>query len=217
MLWDLPGADVLGANEARAAATTVQRTRDVADDSLVLIATVFTTGDAVITEIGITETGITGTCCGHPAHDKPPVDSNANAICCGVACQFATFHGDEPEFDRVEVLNEFVRSRNGWVTSVPGDVDVTIECLPGSTLPDELQVQGYDLTATGDGERILPTAIIERFCIGADGVLEPLTSGSPARSRRSWRMRASSRWCGMPWASLECHAEIGIHHHIAGA
>jgi len=24
------------------------------------------------------------------------------------------------------------------------------------------------LTATGDGERILPTAIIERFCMGAD-------------------------------------------------
>jgi hypothetical protein len=62
--------------------------RDVADDSLVLIATVFTTGDAVITE-----TGITGTCCGHPAHDEQPVDSTAKAIYCGVACQFATSHG----------------------------------------------------------------------------------------------------------------------------
>jgi len=27
-------------------------------------------------------------------------------------------------------------------------------------------------------ERIVPTAIIERFCLGADGQLEPLTSGS---------------------------------------
>jgi hypothetical protein len=26
--------------------------------------------------------------------------------------------------------------------------------------------------------RILPTAITERFCIGSDGELEPLTSGS---------------------------------------
>jgi hypothetical protein len=30
----------------------------------------------------------------------------------------------------------------------------------------------------GDGERILPTAIIEQFCIGAYGELEPFTSGS---------------------------------------
>ena len=112
------------------------------------------------------------------AHDEPPVESTAKAICGGVACQFATFHGDEPELDRVEVLNEFVRSRNGWITSVPGDVDVTIECLPGSSLPDELRAQGYDLVATGNGERIVATAIMERFCTGADGELEPLTSGS---------------------------------------
>jgi hypothetical protein len=29
---------------------------------------------------------------------------------------------------RFEALNEFVRARNGWVTSVPGNIDVTIEC-----------------------------------------------------------------------------------------
>ncbi len=34
------------------------------------------------------------------------------------------------------------------------------------------------LTATGDGERILPTAITERLCVGADGQLEPVTPGS---------------------------------------
>ena len=33
-------------------------------------------------------------------------------------------------------------------------------------------------TATGEAERIVPTAITERFCIGADGQLESLTSGS---------------------------------------
>jgi hypothetical protein len=46
---------------------------------------------------------------------------------------------------------------------MPGDVEVTIECLPGSSLPVELQAQGYNLVATGDGERILPGAIIERI------------------------------------------------------
>jgi hypothetical protein len=50
--------------------------------------------------------------------------------------------------------------------------------LPGSSLPVELQAQGYDLVASGDAERIVPTAITERFCIGADGELELLTSGS---------------------------------------
>jgi hypothetical protein len=67
---------------------------------------------------------------------------------------------------------------------VPGDIVITIECLPGSSLPVELQAQGYDPIATGDGERILPSAIIERFWIGADGEMEPVTSG-PGRSRRS--------------------------------
>jgi hypothetical protein len=50
--------------------------------------------------------------------------------------------------------------------------------LRASSLPDELQAQGYGLVASGDGERILPTAITERLCRGADGELELLTSGS---------------------------------------
>jgi hypothetical protein len=69
-------------------------------------------------------------------------------------------------------LNEFVRSRNGWITSVPGDVEVTIECLPGSS-----QAQGYALSAAGEGERIVAPqsrAVLQ----GAEGELEPLTSGS---------------------------------------
>jgi hypothetical protein len=79
---------------------------------------------------------------------------------------------------RFEDLNDFVRSRNGWISSGPGDVEVSIECLPGSSLPVELRAQGYTLSVAGEGERIVATAITERFCIGADGVLEPLTSGS---------------------------------------
>jgi len=77
-------------------------------------------------------------------------------------------------------LNEFVRSRTGWIIAVRGDVDVCVECLPGSSSPDEPQARGYDRTATGNGERIVPTAITERFCMGADGERELLTSGSTA-------------------------------------
>jgi hypothetical protein len=42
---------------------------------------------------------------------------------------------------------------------VRGDVDVCVECLPGSSSQDEPQARGYDRTATGNGERIVPTAI----------------------------------------------------------
>jgi hypothetical protein len=55
---------------------------------------------------------------------------------------------------RFEELNEFVRSRNGFLTSVPGDVNVTMETLPGSTLPEELRKLGYDLNETGEGEHL---------------------------------------------------------------
>lgn len=74
-------------------------------------------------------------------------------------------------------LNQFVRSRHGWLTSVPGAVEVTMECLPG-TLPDDLRGLGYDVSATGETERILPGAIVEKFVTGSDGALQPLTEGS---------------------------------------
>jgi len=48
----------------------------------------------------------------------------------------------------------------------------------GSTLPDELRGLGYNVTETGEGERILPTTIIEKFVAGVDGAREPLTTGS---------------------------------------
>jgi hypothetical protein len=50
--------------------------------------------------------------------------------------------------------------------------------VPGSTLPDELRKAGYDVTEVGEGERILPTAIVEKFVARADGEFEPLTEGS---------------------------------------
>jgi hypothetical protein len=44
---------------------------------------------------------------------------------------------------RFDELNAFVRARGGWLTSVPGAHEVTVECLPGSRLPDDLRTLGY--------------------------------------------------------------------------
>jgi hypothetical protein len=87
-----------------------------------------------------------------------------------------------PEIDerknRFEALNEFVQSRGGWVTSVPGATEVTVECLPDAALPDDLRGLGYDVREVGDGERILAHRIVERFVRRSDGELEPLTAES---------------------------------------
>lgn len=61
---------------------------------------------------------------------------------------------------------------------VPGAPDVTLECLPGSPLPDQLRAAGYLVTETGTTQRILPHAIEQRFVVGAGGDLELATAGS---------------------------------------
>jgi len=54
-----------------------------------------------------------------------------------------------------------------------------MECLPGSKQPDDLRAMGYDVSVAGDGERILPAAVIEKCVAATGGALEPLKSGSP--------------------------------------
>jgi hypothetical protein len=59
-----------------------------------------------------------------------------------------------------------LRARRGFfccITSIPGAPEVTIETLPGSTLPDELRAAGHDVQPAdpAEGQRILPTAITE--------------------------------------------------------
>lgn len=75
-------------------------------------------------------------------------------------------------------INEFVTKRGGWLTSIPGDKEVRMECLPDSTLPDELRKLGYTVEADGETERILHTAVTQKFVMGATGEFEPLTEGS---------------------------------------
>ena len=86
-------------------------------------------------------------------------------------------------------LNRLVTDRPapGWLTSIPGNREITMQCLVDSDLPDELAKGGYDdIEMTGTAERILPSAIIETFVrIGDD--LVPLTPGSsrPIAATRS--------------------------------
>jgi hypothetical protein len=61
---------------------------------------------------------------------------------------------------------------------VSGAVEVEMQCLPSSPLPNELRGLGYDLTEIGETQRIVATAIVQRLVIGADGEHQVLTEGS---------------------------------------
>ncbi len=80
--------------------------------------------------------------------------------------------------EKFQRLNRFVTEHGGWITSPPGEKVIRIETLPGSTLPGDLAELGYRLLPTGEGERILPTAIVHRFSMRPDGTAELLTEGS---------------------------------------
>lgn len=77
-------------------------------------------------------------------------------------------------------LAKFIARRNGWITSIPGAADVWFECLPHSSLPDELRELGKNVVEEGEGERILPQAIEQRFIYDRDGALMPMPEGSTA-------------------------------------
>jgi hypothetical protein len=72
-------------------------------------------------------------------------------------------------------------TRSAWITSVPGAREITFDALPSSPFPDHLRGLGYDLTEIDGGERILASAVTERFARRADGELEPLTPDSTER------------------------------------
>lgn len=84
----------------------------------------------------------------------------------------------EARLERFKELNRWIMARGGWVTSLPGAPRVTIEVLPGSPLAADLRGAGYDVRSDGDGERILPAAIIEKLALSSSGALVPLSAGS---------------------------------------
>jgi hypothetical protein len=91
------------------------------------------------------------------------------------------YHPGRQVQDRKQLFNQinnFIRERNGWVTSVPGDTIVRFETLPDSSLPEELCELGYGVVPDGEGQRILPAAIVERFTKNTDGTLGILTERS---------------------------------------
>jgi hypothetical protein len=53
-----------------------------------------------------------------------------------------------------------------------------MECLPSSTIPDDLRKLGYIIEETGAGERILASAIVEKLVLAPNGELAPLTADS---------------------------------------
>jgi hypothetical protein len=62
-----------------------------------------------------------------------------------------------------DTLNTFVRSKGGWIVSLPGDPLVVMETLPDSSLPSLLHERGYDVQPAdpATGERIVANDTIE--------------------------------------------------------
>ena len=63
------------------------------------------------------------------------------------------------------------------LSSVSPDVAIS-NARRAPSLPNNHRGLGYDVREIGDGERILPHRIVERFTRRADGELEPLTAES---------------------------------------
>ena len=86
--------------------------------------------------------------------------------------------------EKFDALNRAVRAKGAWLVSVPGDIDVTMQCLPNSPMPDELKAKGYtDIEQIGETEMILH-AIEEKLMRGADGQLVPHREGFPVAEIR---------------------------------
>lgn len=103
----------------------------------------------------------------------------------------------ESRKDQFDKRNRFVRSKNAWLISVPGAREATLETPPDSVVPAEMTKAGYILEEPLPGEKILHTAIIEKFARRADGELELFTPGSTQRVAET-RMHAgiikTRRW-----------------------
>jgi hypothetical protein len=70
-------------------------------------------------------------------------------------CQHNTPRRLRRKSAKVRVQNSRITRRNFWITSIPGETEVTTEALPDSTLPDELRKLDYDVRENGETERII--------------------------------------------------------------
>jgi hypothetical protein len=84
-----------------------------------------------------------------PRDDRPPTDERQKRI--------------DDRKEKFEALNIFVTRHGGWVTSVPGAMDVTIEVPETSELPGKLRDLGYLPVEIGRRERMVPNATTEEF------------------------------------------------------
>ncbi|MGJ5042738.1 hypothetical protein [Bradyrhizobium sp. HKCCYLRH1062] len=80
--------------------------------------------------------------------------------------------------ERFAALNRWVTARGGWIVSLPGADPVIVECVPGSSLVSELTEAGYELRSAGEGERIIPGKIVQRFATTSNGMFESVTADS---------------------------------------
>lgn len=60
---------------------------------------------------------------------------------------------------RFDEINALVTAKGGWVTSIRGAQEITIDVLPNSVVPSEMGLLGFELERRSDGERLLATAI----------------------------------------------------------
>jgi hypothetical protein len=84
----------------------------------------------------------------------------------------------DPERDAIEArkarhhgMVDFITAHGGWVVSVPGERQVRVQCLPGSSLPATLIRMGYEPKREQDETRILPVAVTQEFVQSSSGAL----------------------------------------------
>jgi hypothetical protein len=75
-------------------------------------------------------------------------------------------------------ISTYISEHGGWATSVPGACEIRFDALVGSPLPAQLTALGYIVEKTGQTQRILPHAIVEKFETSSSGALVTPTENS---------------------------------------
>jgi hypothetical protein len=87
-----------------------------------------------------------------------------------------------PAMDEIKAnfasINSYIDRAGGWLVSVPGDPEMRFQALTDSPLPALLEGLGYIVERTGETQRILPHAIVEKFETSSSGTLVTAVEGS---------------------------------------